>query len=127
MSTKDRGFGSASKSRRKELSRKGGQAAHATGKAHEFTSEEGAAAAMIGVERRKLRQANVAALHLIKKGFDIAELHALQMSLDEYLYYGGAKSNAERLHELRKRIHPLRDVDAGVYQISDEVGDNRHE
>jgi hypothetical protein len=103
MSTKDRGFGSASKSRRKELSRKGGQAAHATGKAHEFTSEEGAAAAMIGVERRKLRQASVAATYLVKNGFTVSELYSLGLSLDEYLYYGGAKSNESRLEELRKR------------------------
>jgi hypothetical protein len=109
MSTKDRGFGSASKSRRKELSSKGGKAAHTSGKAHEFDSDEGRSAAMVGVERRKLRQANVAALYLIKKGFDIEELHKLRLNLDEYLYYGGAKSNVYRIDELKQRIYKLRD------------------
>ncbi len=104
MSIKDRGFGSASKSRRRELSGKGGKSAHAMGKAHEWDPAEASKAAKIGTEKRKLRQANVAALYLIKKGFAVDELHALQLSLDEYLYYGGAKTSDSRLKELRGRI-----------------------
>ncbi len=104
MSIKDRGFASASKARRHELASKGGKSAHAKGKAHIWTSDEARAAAMTGVEARKLRQANVAALWLLKNGFKVDELHRLQLSLDEYLYYGGAKSTLDRLHELQQRI-----------------------
>lgn len=39
MSVKDRGFGSMSPEKQREIARKGGQAAHAKGTAHEWTSE----------------------------------------------------------------------------------------
>ena len=40
MAEKDRGFASMPASKRREISRKGGKAAHAKGVAHEWTSEE---------------------------------------------------------------------------------------
>jgi hypothetical protein len=50
-----RGFASLSLERRREIASKGGQAAHAQGKAHKFTSEEAQAAGQRGgqISRRR--------------------------------------------------------------------------
>jgi general stress protein YciG len=50
MSTakKRRGFAAMSPDKQREIARKGGRAAHANGKAHEFSQEEASAAGRIG-------------------------------------------------------------------------------
>ncbi len=48
--TRTRGFASMSTDKQKEIARKGGQAAHARGTAHEFTSDEARAAGRKGGE-----------------------------------------------------------------------------
>lgn len=45
---KKRGFATLSAEKRKEISRKGGQSAHAAGTAHQFSSEEARRAGSIG-------------------------------------------------------------------------------
>lgn len=50
-----RGFASIDPDRRREISSKGGKAAHAKGTAHEFTSEEGRAAGRKGQMARALQ------------------------------------------------------------------------
>ncbi len=50
-----RGFASIDPDRRREISSKGGKAAHAKGTAHEFTSEEGRAAGRKGQLARSQR------------------------------------------------------------------------
>ena len=40
MATEDKGFASMDKERQREIASKGGKAAHKSGKAHRFTSEE---------------------------------------------------------------------------------------
>ena|SRR4026207_2306141 len=103
MSVKDRGFASASKERRKELAGKGGKRAHEMGKAHIFTPDEARAASKIGSDRKKVRQAQAAAMHLMfKYDFTAEQLHGL--SLDEFIYFGGAKSTNERIRELKARL-----------------------
>ncbi len=49
--TKGRGFASMSVEKQREIARKGGQAAHARGTAHEFTADEARAAGRKGGER----------------------------------------------------------------------------
>jgi general stress protein YciG len=48
--------------RQKEIARKGGKAAHARGKAHEFTTEEARAAGRKGGERVSLNRSHMAAI-----------------------------------------------------------------
>ena len=48
--TRTRGFASMSTDKQKEIARKGGQAAHARGTAHEFTPDEARAAGRKGGE-----------------------------------------------------------------------------
>lgn len=48
MSVKTRGFASLPKDKQRELARKGGQAAHEKGTAHEWTSESARVAGMKG-------------------------------------------------------------------------------
>ncbi len=48
---KVRGFASMSAEKQREIARKGGQAAHARGTAHEFTADEARAAGKKGGER----------------------------------------------------------------------------
>ena len=45
---KHQGFAAMSPERRAEIASKGGKAAHAQGKAHEFTTEEARAAGLVG-------------------------------------------------------------------------------
>lgn len=105
MSVKNRGFASASKAKRKELSSKGGKKAHALKKAHQWTSEEASNAANKGVENRKRKQAQVAAINLIQNhGFDPGEIAAAGLSYDDFIYYGGARSTIEKIAELRRRV-----------------------
>lgn len=49
--TSSRGFASMSLDKQREIARKGGQAAHARGTAHEFTADEARAAGRKGGER----------------------------------------------------------------------------
>ena len=49
--SKTRGFASMSVEKQREIARKGGRAAHARGRAHEFTADEARAAGRKGGER----------------------------------------------------------------------------
>ncbi len=49
--TRARGFASMAAEKQREIARKGGQAAHARGTAHEFTTDEARAAGRKGGER----------------------------------------------------------------------------
>jgi len=53
---KKRGFATMNPETLRALARKGGQAAHALGKAHEFTSEEARAAGIKGGQRSRSRK-----------------------------------------------------------------------
>jgi general stress protein YciG len=57
-----RGFASMSSERQREIARKGGKAAHARGKAHEFTREEAQAAGRKGGERVSENRTHMAAI-----------------------------------------------------------------
>lgn len=53
MSKATRGFASMSKELQRSIASKGGKAAHASGKAHEFTSEEARLAGQKGGKAKK--------------------------------------------------------------------------
>ncbi len=57
-----RGFASMSAERQREIARKGGKAAHARGKAHEFTREEAREAGRKGGERVSANRSHMAAI-----------------------------------------------------------------
>lgn len=55
-----RGFASMDPARQREIASQGGRAAHASGNAHEFTSEEARAAGALSHTRRNQNRANPA-------------------------------------------------------------------
>jgi general stress protein YciG len=57
-----RGFASMDSAKQKEIASRGGKAAHATGRAHEFTSDEARAAGRKGGERVSRDRAHMAAI-----------------------------------------------------------------
>lgn len=57
--THKRGFASMDRERQREIARKGGQAAHEKGTAHEFTAEEARAAGRKGGERVSVDRAHM--------------------------------------------------------------------
>lgn len=59
MSSKPKGFAAMDPARQREISSGGGVAAHATGRAHKFTTEEARAAA----RKRHQKRLDVAAAH----------------------------------------------------------------
>ena len=58
--TKARGFASMASDKQREIARKGGQAAHARGTAHEFTADEARAAGRKGGERVSKNRSHMA-------------------------------------------------------------------
>jgi uncharacterized protein len=64
---KPRGFAALSPEARRELARKGGRAAQATGMAHRFTPEEGKAAGRKGGERTRDRRRAADTLPVIEE------------------------------------------------------------
>ena len=59
MSKSNRGFASMSPEMQRKISSMGGKAAHAQGKAHEFTKEEAKAAGKLGGARMTSEQASI--------------------------------------------------------------------
>ncbi len=59
VTPKPRGFAAIPAERRKEISSKGGRAAHAQGKAHQFTREEAQAAGRKGGKAHHVRRGPV--------------------------------------------------------------------
>ena len=57
---KGRGFAAMSTEKQREIARKGGQAAHARGTAHEFTADEARAAGRKGGERVSVNRHHMA-------------------------------------------------------------------
>lgn len=105
MATSDRGFASISREKVKLITSKGGKAAHVKGTAHEWTPEQARAAALKSAAKRKENRAKEAALRLMAEfGFTAEELNPLNLSFDEWLYYGGSKTCAVNIEELRERI-----------------------
>jgi len=56
MDKQKRGFAAMDKAEQREIASQGGRAAHASGNAHKFTSEEARAAALKGQENRRAKR-----------------------------------------------------------------------
>lgn len=106
-----KGFASMTRERRKAVGGKGGTASQLKGTGHAFNPISAKAAAAKGVAKRKSKAMREAALRLIECGFTAAQLASLNLSADEYIYYGGNKSSGVRLKELLGR---LKDIQAQV-------------
>lgn len=101
----NQGFASLSQAGRKNVSSKGGRKAHEKGKAHQFKSEEARKAALKSHESRRGAAAKKAAIRLIQEfGFTAAELAMAELDEDLYTYYGGPRTTADRIVELREKV-----------------------
>ena len=105
MGSGDQGFASLSTAKKRLVSAKGGKTAHAKGVAHVFDEFEATQASVKGVAARKRKRAIEAAKVLLLAGFSIEELNQLNLTVDEYIYYGGAKSGKLRIKKLRERLY----------------------
>jgi general stress protein YciG len=103
------GFASMSRKRLTEVSAKGGKNADKTKLKHKWSSETASTAGKKGVQKRKQRQAAEANIRLVNMGFKVEDLKALNLSNDEYIYYGGkvAMTKHKRRDELQERINGL--------------------
>lgn len=104
------GFASKSKQERGNVASKGGRTAHKRGTAFEWTEEQAKEASEKGVRARKRNAILRAAQTLLKEGFTVEDLNLLKLSPEEYIYFGGKKSNPTRIEELRDKLKVLRDA-----------------
>ena len=95
--------------RRKQLGKKGGKLAKQRGTAYKFDASTASQAAKKATQTRKQYSAYRAALYLMNKGFTAEELNSLQLSFDEYIYFGGSKTTTARLSELQTRLDKIKD------------------
>lgn len=99
------GFASLSEQKRIEMAQKGGKASHVKGKRHKWTKSGASLAGKKSAEVKRYNKAQVAAKRLLKEfKFDPIQLNGLGLTLDEFIYYGGPKSNPERRVELKARL-----------------------
>lgn len=103
-----KGFASLSKFKRKEMGKKGGTASQFKGAGHAYNSITAKAAAMKGVATRKRRAVQNAAIYLLECGFSAADLAKLDLTQDEYIYFGGSESTKDRVFELKERLDGLK-------------------
>lgn len=99
-----RGFKALSKARRKQISTAAGKKSQQMGVAHSYDSIEASKAAVKSVLIRKRRAALKAAQRLLEVGFTPEQLSSVNLSYDEFMWYGGLSAPAKRLIELAQRI-----------------------
>ena len=99
-----RGFADLSKEGRRKLGAKGGKIAQEAGVGHRLDKVSAKAAAAKSVAARKHKFARAAALNLLEAGIQPEQLHALQLSEDEMIYYGGSGRSGIKFKELLGRI-----------------------
>ena len=105
MGGKGAGFASLSRKRLTEVSAKGGNNAKNSPLKHTWNKEAAKAAGQKGLLMRKVRQAAEAKTRLFNLGFDTADLDALKLTYDEYIYFGGKTAkDPKRREELKERI-----------------------
>lgn len=99
-----RGFKALTQKRRKEVAALGGKKASKMGVSHKFSTVEATKAGAKSGEMKKIKFALEAAKRLLDIGFQPVDLASLQLTHDEFIYYGGAKRNRERYKKLAARI-----------------------
>ncbi|MBI4405270.1 MAG: stress-induced protein [Deltaproteobacteria bacterium] len=88
--TSKRGFASMDPEKQKEIARRGGKAAHAKGRAHEFTPDEAKEAGRKGGRARRVRPIEMRSL---------TEAPASEIPMS----HGGDEDNREREQEIQKQ------------------------
>lgn len=99
-----RGFASFGKEKRQKVAAKGGKNAQFKGTGHAYNHLTARVAAIKSLPKRKLKAMKEAAIRLLGMGFTAAQLDAANLSVDEWIYFGGTKSNLSRIGELSARI-----------------------
>lgn len=114
-----KGFASLSRERLKKVSGKGGTVSQLKGTGHAFNAVSASAAGKKSAAKRKLFAMKNAALKLIECGFTAAQLASLNLSADEYIYYGGDKASGRRLRELAGRVKDASKTADGVQSTAE--------
>ena len=117
MGTDTRGFASMSKKRHKETSSTGGKNANKRGLKHQWSTEKARAAALKAVQNKKNRMTQAAQVRLLNLGFKQEDLAKLQLTPDEYIYFGGVKATSYRSDKLLERVKALYDGENSEHQL----------
>lgn len=100
----NKGFASLTKEAKRLIGRKGGQKSQQSGAGHKLNVFTAKAAGMKGVMARRKKLARAAAVILLEAGFTPDQLHLLQLTEEEFIYYGGSKRTGAKLKELLGRL-----------------------
>lgn len=109
-----RGFKSLTKQRRREVATLGGLKASKLGVSHKFSKAEATKAGEKSGELKRLRFALEAAKRLIAMGFTPTDLASLNLTHEEFIFFGGAKRNRERYKKLAERIIEVKEKEIKV-------------
>lgn len=102
MSNENKGLASQSKERRIEIASKGGKTVFEKGTGHLFDVAEARRAGLKSSMAKKFKNIKLCALRLmVIYNFKPEELAKLNLTAEEYTYYGGVNSNDERIEKLR--------------------------
>lgn len=100
-----KGFASLSKAKRREMGAKAGRISQLKGAGHSFNSLSAKAAAAKASQNRTAKAVRRAAIYLLESGLSAEQLAQLNLSNEEYIYYGGGNSHPHRLKELEDRLN----------------------
>tara|TARA_R110000868_G_scaffold297468_3_gene557793 strand:+ start:512 stop:874 length:363 start_codon:yes stop_codon:yes gene_type:complete len=117
----NKGFASLTKEAKRLIGQKGGQKSQQSGAGHKLNVFTAKVAGLKGVMVRRRKLARAAALVLLEAGLTSEELHLLQLSEEEFIYYGGSKRTEAKLKELLGRLDDARQIKAAVRLDSSEV------
>lgn len=99
-----RGFADLTKEGRRKLGAKGGKVSQEAGVGHRLDKISAKQAAAKSVAARKKKFARAAALNLLEAGITPLQLHNLNLTEDEIIYYGGSNRSGIKFKELLGRI-----------------------
>lgn len=110
----NKGFASLSKEAKRLVGQKGGQRSQQSGAGHKLNVLTAKAAGLKGVQARRKKLARAAAIVLLEAGLTPEQLHALQLTEEELVYYGGSKRTGAKLKELLGRLEDARRTSEGI-------------
>lgn len=110
----NKGFASLSKEAKRLVGQKGGLKSQQSGAGHKLNPITAKAAGMRGVIARRKKLARAAAIVLLEAGLTPEQLHLLQLSEEELIYYGGSKRTGAKLKELLGRLEDAREAKESI-------------
>lgn len=110
----NKGFASLTKEAKRLIGQKGGQRSQQSGAGHKLNVLTAKVAGMKGVQAHRKKLARAAAIVLLEAGLTPEQLHALQLSEEELIYYGGSKRSGTKLKELMGRLENARRTTEGI-------------